>query len=316
MLRLIARRIAWSAITLMAVAVIVFAGIEALPGDACNAFLGRTATEARLAKCRADFALERPAVTRFVDWGVQLAQGDLGRSIKRGKPVTEIIGPRIRNTAILAAGAALLGFPLAITLGVFIALRRDSRADVAVSSAAIVAMTVPEFVSATALILVFSVWLGWLPGISIVPPDASLARLIPSIALPVAALALVMTAHVLRMVRTSVIEVLASPYVQMAMLRGVPNRRIVWFHVLPNALIPAINVMALQLAWLLSGAVVVEVVFNYPGLGRLTIDAISDRDLPLVQAIALVLAGIYIGLNLIADMLTLLVNPRLRTARS
>jgi peptide/nickel transport system permease protein len=194
-------------------------------------------------------------------------------------------------------------------------LRRDSLLDGALSSAAMVAMTVPEFVSATALILVFSIWLGWLPGISVVPPNAPIGALLSSIALPTIALAMIMTAHVLRMVRASVIQVLASPYVQMAVLRGVPYWRMVFRHVLPNALVPALSVMALTMAWLLSGAVVIEVVFNYPGLGRLTIDAISDRDLPLVQGIALILAAIYIVLNLIADLLTLAANPRLRTAR-
>jgi peptide/nickel transport system permease protein len=315
MLALMLRRLGWSLLTLAAVAVIVFAGVEALPGDACSAFLGRTATPAKLAKCRDSFGTDRPAAGRFVEWGGRLLQGDLGHSLKRNQPVAEVIGPRLRNTGVLAAAAALLGFPLAILLGVVSALRRDGPADLILSAAAIVAMTVPEFVSATALILVFSAWLGWFPGITVVPPDAPLLKLLPAVALPTIALALVMTAHVLRMVRTSVIEALASPYAQMALLRGVPYWRMVFGHVLPNALLPTISLMALTVAWLLGGEVVIEVVFNYPGLGRLTVDAISDRDLPLVQAIAMILAAIYIGLNLLADVLALLANPRLRTLR-
>jgi len=163
--------------------------------------------------------------------------------------------------------------------------------------------------------LVFSVWLGWLPGIVTTPPNAPLTEFLSDIILPIVALALVMTAHILRMVRTSVIDVMGSDYVQMARLKGVPYWRMVFRHVLPNALLPTINLVALTIAWLLGGVVVIEVVFNYPGLGRLTIDAISDRDLALVQAIALVLAAVYIGLNLFADLLTLIVNPRLRTMR-
>ena len=200
-------------------------------------------------------------------------------------------------------------------VGIIAGLWRDRPPDLWVSMLAIIAMTVPEFVSATLLILVFSIWLGWLPGIVTTPPDAPLFEFLSDIILPVAALALVMTAHILRMVRTSVINVMGSDYIQMAILKGVPYWRMVFRHVLPNALLPTINLVALTIAWLLGGVVVIEVVFNYPGLGRLTIDAISDRDLALVQAIALLLATVYIGLNLFADLLTLVANPRLRTMK-
>jgi peptide/nickel transport system permease protein len=174
-------------------------------------------------------------------------------------------------------------------------------------------MTIPEFVSSTVLILVFSVWLGWLPGIVLTSANASAAEFFPEIILPVIVVAMVMTAHILRMVRTSVIDVLASDYVRMATLKGVPYWQIVFHHVLPNALLPAINVVALTIAWLLGGVVVIEVVFNYPGLGRMMIDSISDRDLPVVQAIALILATVYVSVNLTADLLTMIANPRLRT---
>jgi peptide/nickel transport system permease protein len=174
-------------------------------------------------------------------------------------------------------------------------------------------MTIPEFVSSTVLILVFSVWLGWLPGIVLTSANASAVEFFPEIILPVIVVAMVMTAHILRMVRTSVIDVLASDYVRMATLKGVPYWQVVFRHVLPNALLPAINVVALTIAWLLGGVVVIEVVFNYPGLGRMMIDSISDRDLPVVQAIALILATVYVSVNLTADLLTMIANPRLRT---
>jgi peptide/nickel transport system permease protein len=203
--------------------------------------------------------------------------------------------------------------PLAIFLGVVTGLWRDRPVDLAVSTLAIFAMTIPEFVSATVLILVFSVWLGWLPGIVLTSASAPASEFFPEIILPVLVLTMVMTAHILRMVRSSVIEVMAGDYIQMATLKGVPYWRIVFRHALPNALLPAINVVALTIAWLLGGVVVIEVVFNYPGLGRMMIDAISDRDLPVVQAIALIVATVYVCVNLSADILTMFANPRLRT---
>ena len=206
-----------------------------------------------------------------------------------------------------------MGVPIAIFLGIITGLWRDRLPDLVGSTLAIFAMTIPEFVSATLLILVFSIWLGWLPGIVLTSASAPVSEFFPEILLPVIVLSLVMTAHIMRMVRTSVIEVMASDYVQMAILKGVPYWQIVFSHALPNALLPAINVVALTIAWLLGGVVVIEVVFNYPGLGRMMIDAISDRDLPVVQAIALIIASIYVCINLTADLMTMIANPKLRT---
>ena len=230
--------------------------------------------------------------------------------------VMETVGTRFRNTVILGATASILGVPLAIFLGIIAALWRDRLPDLWVSTAAIFAMTIPEFVSSTVLILIFSVWLGWLPGIVITRPDAPLFEFLSDIILPIVVLAFVMTAHILRMVRTSVIDVMASDYVQMAQLKGVPYWQMVFKHVLPNALLPTINLVALTIAWLLGGTLVIEVVFNYPGLGRLMLQAIFFRDLAVVQAIALILATLYVGLNLFADLLTLVANPRLRTMQT
>jgi len=224
-----------------------------------------------------------------------------------------LVGHRMKNSLLLAAVSLSVGVPMAIFLGVITGLWRDRPIDLFFSTAAILAMTIPEFVSATVLILIFSVWLGWLPGIVVTSASAPASEFFPEILLPVFVLAMVMMAHILRMVRSSVIEVMAGDYIQMATLKGVPYWRIVFFHALPNALLPAINVVALTIAWLLGGVVVIEVVFNYPGLGRMMIDAISDRDLPVVQAIALIVASVYVGVNLTADILTMVANPRLRT---
>jgi len=295
------------------VSLVVFRAIELLPGDACQAFLGQMAQGKRLENCRAEHNLNAPAYTRYKDWAVGLASGDLGTSIKRSKPLEEIIGPRFRNTVILGLTAALVGIPLAIVLGALAALYRDRRADLWISSIAIFCMTVPEFITGTLLISFFSVWLGWLPGIVIMRADAPVLEVLSKIVLPVMTLTFVMVAHIMRMVRSSMIDVLASDFVMMSQLKGVSRMRQVVMHALPNALLPTINLIALNIAWLMGGVLVVEVVFNYPGIGRLSVNAISDRDFPLVQAIALLMAGLYVALNLIADLLALLLNPKLRT---
>ena len=313
MLRLILRRLALGLVTVVIVSGIIFAGVEVLPGDACTAFLEREAEGKRLENCRRDLGLDRGAITRYLEWAAGAIRGDLGVSANGGRKIADIVGDRLKNSLLLALLALGVGVPSAILLGVVTALWRDRLVDLSVSTLAIMAMTIPEFVSATVLILVFSIWLGWIPGIVLTPADAPASEFFPAIILPVVVLSMVMTAHILRMVRSSVIEVLASDYVQMATLKGVPYVRIVFRHVLPNALLPAINVVALTIAWLLGGVVVIEVVFNYPGLGRMMIDAISDRDLPVVQAIALIVATVYVGVNLSADLLTMIANPRLRT---
>lgn len=298
------------------IAIVVFGAVELMPGNACTAYLGRDAKGAKLASCEERLGLNRPALERFVEWAGGALQGDLGVSVQRGKPITEMVGWRLRNTVILSAIAVLFGVPLAILLGVVAGLYRDRFPDMILSAGAIFAMTIPEFVSATIMILVFAIGLGWASGIVTAGYKAPVLELAASSVLPAATLTLVLTAHILRMVRSSVIDVLASDYVLMARLKGVPFRRIVLRHVLPNSLLPAISVIGLTVAWLLGGAVVVESVYNYPGLGRMAVDAVSDRDIPLVQAIALLVCGIYILANLATDLLSLLLNPRLRTYRA
>ncbi len=316
MVRLILQRLGFAILTMILVSVITFVGTEALPGDSCTAYLGRDATEEGLAICREKRQLNRPIYVKYGEWVWSIVQGDLGTSMNGDRDINEIVRIRFRNTALLAVVASIFGIPLAVFLGVLTGLYRDRFADVSISSIAIVAMTLPEFVTATILIYFFSIRLDWFNAITILKTNASIWELLPNIMLPVITLVLVITAHILRMVRTSVIDVMSSDFVQMAQLKGVPYWQIVFKHALPNALLPSIPVIALTIAWLLAGLVIIERVFNYPGLGNEMLEAISDRDLPLVLAIAMLLASVYVVVNLISDLLTLFLNPKLRTMRT
>jgi peptide/nickel transport system permease protein len=312
---LIIRRLFLALVTLFIVSLIVFIGVEALPGDTATAYLGQAATPESLEALREEFGLNAPAHIRYLNWLGDALKGDLGTSMARRKPVSELIGNRFRNTVVLAAAASIVGIPLAIVLGVIAGLTRDKWPDILVSLVAIIGMTLPGFVAATLLIFIFAIRLEWFPAITMVSTDAAIGELLPNIVLPVITLTVIMVAHILRLVRTNMIDVMVSDYVQMARLKGVPAMQIVFRHALPNAMLPTINIVALTIAWLLGGVAIIETVFNYPGIGTLMINAISDRDLPLVQAIAIILSAIYIAVNLIADLLTLVLNPRLRTAR-
>jgi peptide/nickel transport system permease protein len=313
MLILVLKRILLGFITLFIVSLITFVGVEVLPGDACTTYLEREAYGAALEACYKRLGLDIPAYERYVSWAIGVIQGDFGYSLSGEMKINDVLGPRVKNSLVLASASILIGIPIALLLGIITALWRDKMPDIIISTFTIFSMTIPEFISATLLILIVAIWLEWLPGIVIVPTGASLSELLPNIILPVIAISMIMTAHMARMVRSSVIQVMASDYVQMAILKGVPYWKMVFKHVLPNALLPAINVVALTIAWLLGGVVVTEVVFNYPGLGRLVIESISNRDLPVVQALAIILASIYVIINLIADLLTLMLNPRLKS---
>ena len=313
MLILVLKRILLGLITLFIVSLITFVGVEVLPGDACTTYLEREAYGAALEACYKRLGLDIPAYERYVSWAIGVIQGDFGYSLSGEMKINDVLGPRVKNSLVLASASILIGIPIALLLGIITALWRDKMPDIIISTFTIFSMTIPEFISATLLILIVAIWLEWLPGIVIVPTGASVSELLPNIILPVIAISMIMTAHMARMVRSSVIQVMASDYVQMAILKCVPYWKMVFKHVLPNALLPAINVVALTIAWLLGGVVVTEVVFNYPGLGRLVIESISNRDLPVVQALAIILASIYVIINLIADLLTLMLNPRLKS---
>ncbi|MCI5098618.1 MAG: ABC transporter permease [Rhodobacteraceae bacterium] len=312
MIGLILRRFGFAAFTIGFVSLIMFAAVEALPGNVCTSFLQRFAQGPRLERCIEQQGLNRPAIERYADWVGGAVQGDFGYSLKKRKPINELIGERFANTALLGGLAALLAIPLAVFLGIAAGVRRDKPLDLSLSGAAMLAMTIPEFVTATALIYVFAIVLQWFPAVTIMRSGMGFMDMLPNIVLPVLVLSAVLIAHIMRMMRASVIDVMASDYVQMARLKGVPEREIIRRHVVPNAMIPALNVIALTVAWLLAGVVVVEKVFNYPGLGTLMIQAIYDRDLPLVQAIALIFSVIYVGVNLLADLAALMIDPRLR----
>lgn len=314
MIGLILRRLVLSLLTLVVVSAIVFALTELLPGDVATAMLGREATPARIAALRAELGLDRPPLERYAGWLSGVARGDFGESQAQRQPVADLIGPRARNTLLLAGIAAAIGIPLAFALGVTAALFRNRWPDSVTSTTALVAMSLPEFVIGSVLILVFALQLRLAPAVTTVSADAPIAALLPSVWLPAAAMTIVMTAYILRMLRSSLIDVLESDYVRMATLKGVGRRGVVFRHALPSALLPTISAVATTIAWLLGGVVVIETVFNYPGVGRLLVTGVYDRDLPLVQAIAVLGAGSYIAINLLADLAMLALNPRLRSA--
>ena len=316
MIKLITKRIAFAFFTLFLVSIVIFLAIEALPGDMATAYLGRDATPESLAHFREEFGLNRPLITRYLDWFTHAIQGDLGESLSQRKPISELIRYRLRNTVTLAVVAALIGIPIAIGLGILTGLTRDSWPDLLVSTLSIAAMTLPEFVIATFLIFFFGLRLKWFPIVVTAPSDAPLSELIPHIWLPIITLTSVMIAHIMRLVRTSLIDVLSSEYVTMARLKGVPMWRVVSRHALPNAMLPTINIIALTIAWLMTGTVIIESMFNFPGIGTLMIRGISARDLVLVQGLAMILAAVYTLINLAADIIALLLNPRLRAIKT
>ncbi|MEM7535351.1 MAG: ABC transporter permease [Chloroflexota bacterium] len=244
MTRLILQRLGFAVFTMVLVSLIAFLGTEALPGDSCTAYLGRDATEEGLRICRENRQLDRPMYVKYYEWASSMVQGDFGTSMNGDRNINDIVASRLRNTALLAAVASIIGVPISIVLGVITGLYRDKFVDVTISTTAIAAMTLPEFVTATVLIYIFSIQLGWFNAITVIKSTASIWEVIPNIMLPVITLVLVMTAHIMRMVRTSVIDVMSSDFVQMAKLKGVPYWQIVFKHALPNALLPTIPVIA------------------------------------------------------------------------
>jgi peptide/nickel transport system permease protein len=291
---------------------LTFLGVEALPGDACTSLLGRAATPNKLEQCRSEHGLDEPVLTRMGQWATDLLHGDLGYSIKRDAPVAEIMAPRLRNSLVLAGVSALLAFPAAVVIGMYSARRRGTRRARAIDTTGLVLMTLPEFVTASVLWLVFSIWLPILPGVAVLSSDASLADIMPTIWLPAITLAVLVFAHVMRSMRASVVTTSARPFVDAARHRGVSERQVMRRHVMPAALPPAVNVMAVTGAWLLTGTFVVEVVFNFPGLGRLAVDSISDRDTALILALTLFGLAVFIVSSFISDTVTRLLDPRVR----
>jgi peptide/nickel transport system permease protein len=316
MVRLLVQRFSLALVVLALVALIVFAMMELLPGDAATAYLGREATPEGLARMRVTLGLNRPAPERFLTWAGGLLRGDLGVSLARGKPINSFLWMRLRNSLMLGLTAALIGFPLALGLGIVAGLTRDRLPDLLLSTLALVGMSLPDFVTATLLIYLFSISWRIFPALTLLQPDAPVLRFLPNLVLPVLTLVTLLTAHLMRIMRTSIIEVLRSDYIRVAHMKGLSPFVVLLRHALPNALLPTVTAAALTVAWLIGNLFVVEAVFNYPGIGTLMLTAIHDRDLPLVQAIAVVMAAIYVFVNLGADLLALILNPRLRSAQA
>lgn len=315
----ILKRLALGFVTLFVVSTIIFASIQFLPGDFSEAVLGQAATEETVAAFRKELGLDQSAITRYFDWVGAMATGDLGTSfsgrassgIDRSRPVVDLVAPRLWNTLFLAGMAAIISVPIALFLGITTALWRNTAYDKVASAGTLTAISFPEFFVAYILILLFGTLYPILPTLANVEPGMALGERITKAALPALTLTLVIVAHMMRMTRAALINLLASPYIEMARLKGESPMRIVLKHALPNAWAPIATVIAFNLAYLVVGVVVVEVVFVYPGIGQLMVDAVSSRDIPVVQACALIFAATYIVLNLIADVIGIITNPRL-----
>jgi peptide/nickel transport system permease protein len=311
---LIARRLLLSAVTLLLVSAFVFFVLEILPGDVATRILGRDATPESLAVLREQLGLDQPVLTRYLTWLGGLLTGDLGQSLVSSRSVSEILAPRIFNTLALSVYAFLLYLPLTVIPAVIQALYRDRAADQALSVVTLVLLSMPDFLLATILLLIFVLWIPLLPAISLVDDSSSFAEYISAMTLPALTLAIVMAVYAVRMLRDNLIEVLDSDYVKMAELKGLSRKRVLLRHALPNALVPTLNVTALNLAYLIGGVVVVEKVFSYPGFGTLLVDSLQLRDLPVIEATVMIAALVYVGANLVADIGAILLNPRLRAS--
>jgi len=309
--KIVAQRLALGLLVLFAVSLIIFLGVELLPGDIAQEILGQAATPETVAAMRREMGLDLPPHIRYLDWLGGMLQGDFGTSLANQREISELIRVRLANTLFLAGLAAAIAVPLAVTLGVLAALYRESLYDKAVNIFTLSSISFPEFFIAYILILFLSVNAGWLPSLANVTPDTPFFERIYRCILPALTLTLVVTAHMMRMTRASIINLMASPYIEMANLKGMKRSHIIVHHALPNAWAPIVNVIVINLAYLIVGVVVVEVVFVYPGLGQLIVDSVQKRDLPVVQACSLIFAATYILLNLTADILSIVTNPRL-----
>lgn len=311
-LKLVAQRLSIGLLLLLAVSVVIFAGTQILPGDVAQSILGQSATEQALENLREEMGLNEPAPVRYVNWLTGVLQGDFGNALSNGQPIGDALWERAGNTLFLAFWTAVIAIPLALLLGL-VAVRYQNRwPDKLISGSTLTAISLPEFFIGYLLIYFFSVKLGWFPSLALVYHDMSLGEQLYAIALPVATLTLIILAHMMRMTRAAILNVIQSAYAETAELKGLGGFRVIWRHALPNAVAPVVNVVMLNLAFLVVGVVVVEVIFVYPGLGQYLIDHVSKRDVPVVQAVGLIFAAVYIGLNMLADLVSILANPRLR----
>jgi peptide/nickel transport system permease protein len=315
MRKLVVRRLALGVLTLWLVSLVVFAALLALPGDAATAILGKEATPDRVAALREQLHLNDSVISQYLHWIGGVLTGSFGTSAATQEPVSTLLSDRVGNSAFLVLVAALVAIPLSIAIGVWMAMRRDRAVDHIASTTTLVLAALPEFVIGIGLVLLFATSVfHWFPAVSLLGPGQQAWQAPKAVVLPAATLVLAVTPYISRIMRGSMVEVLESEYVTMARLKGLPERTVIWRHAVPNAIVPAIQVAALQLAWMAGGVVVVEFVFSYPGVGAALIDAVGNRDMPVVQTVTMLAAGVYVGLNLLADLATIVVTPKLRTA--
>ena len=311
-LKLIAQRVALGIMLLFAASILIFAGTMMLPGDVAQQILGQSATPESLANLRAELGLNEPPVSRYFSWLGGFLTGDLGTALTNGRDIAESLGSRLSNTLFLAFWAALISVPLAIFLGLLAVRYKDRWPDKLISAVTLTTISIPEFMIGYVLIYWVSIQLGWFSSVAIINDGMSLGQKLNAIAIPVMVLTLVVLAHMMRMTRAAILNVMQSAYIETAELKGMRMLSIISKHAFPNAIAPIVNVVMLNLAYLVVGVVVVEVVFAYPGMGQYLVDHVSKRDVPVVQACGLIFAAVYIGLNLIADIVSILANPRLR----
>jgi len=309
---MVLKRVLVAGFTLLLVSVVVFTITSLLPGDAVQEMLGQNATEETVAAMREQLGLDQPPHVRYFRWLGGLLKGDPGKSLINNLPVREIIAERLPKSLLLAGLTAAVAVPLALLIGMLSAMHRDSWLDRGLNLVTLGMVAVPEFLVATVAVIIFSVQLRLLPSITLIPSDATALQLVRAFAMPVMTLAFVIVAQMARMTRAAIIDQLEAPYVEMAILKGASPSRVALTHALPNAVGPIVNAMALSLSYLLGGAIIVETIFNYPGLASLMVNAVTSRDMPLLQACAMIFSAAYLLLVLIADLTAIFANPRLR----
>jgi peptide/nickel transport system permease protein len=314
-LKLIVKRLALGLVSIIVISMLIFMGVEALPGDVAEAILGQDATPETVAAFRKELKLDLPPHVRYFAWLTGFLKGDLGNSLASNRPIADVIGWRFANTIYLAAVSAAIAVPIAVILGILAALYRNTLFDKIISVVTLSFISFPEFFIAYILIALFSVQFLIFPSIASISDQMPLWKKLFTIFLPCVTLTLVVTAHMMRQTRAAIINILSSAYIEMARLKGLKRMRVIVLHAFPNSLSPVINVIALNMAYLVVGVVIVEVVFVYPGLGQLMVDSVAKRDIPVVQASGMIFAATYVALNLLADVLSIISNPRLRNPR-
>ena len=311
-LKLVVQRVALGLLLLLGVSLLIFMGTEALPGDVAQAILGQSATPEALANLRESLGLNQPSYVRYFDWLGGILTGDFGKALTNGQDIGQAIGQRLGNTLFLAACAAVIAVPLAILLGLVAARYNGRWPDQLISGVTLSTISLPEFVAAYFVIFLLTQVFPIFQPVAMVFPGMGFWERLQAVALPVIVLVLVVLAHMMRMTRAAILNVMQSAYIETAELKGLSPMRVIWQHAFPNAIAPIVSVVVLNLAYLVVGVVVVEVVFSYNALGQYLVDHVAKRDLPVVQAVGLIFAAVYIGLNILADVIAIVANPRLR----